>query len=505
MDNIRSQLETLYGEGNYRERLLDIENKRREYYKKKLLFDVMRLIMAAAYIVLELSEIAAIWFLPSKEKVFVAVLAIAIIGAGTYTIWRGWREAKRRIGLLLEVCMLMAIKFPIEAVKSLQGMLSSNDHKQGLRFFMALFCVMVGVNAISFIGLLIENIFGAILVAIVAGSGMYGILTAWRVLESRINSLFRIYGSALLNFRSEALTSFTQIIYPNAKEVKLINAWEFESSSKDSLGVVGSELFYSELERYGERNKLTFSINGLTYDVGEVEVIFVINSRNEATEFDRFVYFDKKNSPIFGIFRGTFYSLPFLKAKQASTYLIPKKGTPIPLTNREKIVTNGAGKPRYVTVQVSEDYPWLEHFGQANAKSPDRFKRRGFEEYSMESDALEDRFYTFGNDENATRKLLSYRFMERIVEVVTPKQNEGSSESKGGIFSFFKKKDTWGCNLWLVMQGQRLSIARQRHDLMFFTQTGEQSAEFENVLENFGKLQSILQTIDELDVFQANT
>ncbi|NER39774.1 MAG: DUF3137 domain-containing protein [Oscillatoria sp. SIO1A7] len=501
--NIRGQLETLYGDRNYRQRLLDIEEKRREYESKKSFFDKIRLAMLLAYIALEFSLIGiGLFLLPF----LVAIIPIAVIGAVAYSIWRSWGEAKQKISLFWRYCRFLAVQFPVERTMKITESLFPKAYEKTPRFLLFFLCVIAFASGVprALFFIFGQNIISIFLGTFFLGAGMYGIFIVWERIEGRIRSLLRNYGSALLDFRGEALTSFAQVMYPNATDVKFVPAWEFESSGKDFLGVAGSELLYSGWERYGERNKLLFTINNLTYIVGEVEVIFFIDPSYQATEFDRFVYFNNNDSPSLGVFRGNFYSVPFLKAKQHKTYLVPKNAASMPLTKRKKIVRGWKGRPSYVTVQVSQDYPWLEHVAGASGQSPDRFKQRGLEEYSMESDALEDRFYTFGSDENATRKLLSYRFMERIVRVVAPQEGEQKPESKGGMFSFFKQKDLWTCDLWLAVQGERLSIARQRHDLMFFTQTGERSAEFENILENFGKLQAILQPIEDLDVFRAN-
>ncbi len=509
MSMIQRRLETLYSEHNYRERLLDIENKRRQYCKKKLHFDKLTLIMAVTYFVLVFTLTNGLWFLLSGKNTLLALSVIIIVGLVIFSILRGWRTTKDYISSFLQIC-LSALLFSRKAVISCIEILFPSVRNReffpaweySLRLILAIVLVIVGINVTQGTNFLLfqGKIFAAIPLIIMSGAGIYGILRSSKVIERDINLCWQIYSSALMEFRCEAVTSFTKIIYPSANNIQFILASEFECWQTDSLGVESSGLFYNHLEQYGERNQLSFSIDSLSYKVGEVELIFEISPGNQATEFDSFVHFDQENSPTFGIFRGNFYNLPFLTINQTKTYLIPHQAAPIPLNNRRKRVTDWTGKEKYKTVKVSKDYPWLEWSGTANQRSPDRFIERGFEEYSMENVELEDRFYTFGNNENGTRKLLSYQLMEQMVKAV-PVQK---STSNGNLFSLVKQKKTWMCNFWFAMQEKRLLIARQEDDLMFFTQTGEGSVELENVTANFEKLKKTLQVIEQLNLLQAN-
>ncbi|NEP09491.1 MAG: DUF3137 domain-containing protein [Symploca sp. SIO2C1] len=509
MNTIQRQLEVLYSEHNYRERLLDIENKRRQYCNKKLRFDRLSLIMAVTYFVLVFTITNGLWFLLSRENTLLAISIIIIVGVVIFSILRGWRTTRNYISSFLQICLsalLFSRKAVINCIEILFPSIKNREFfpawEYGLRLILAIVLVIVGVNVTQGTNFLLfqGKIFAAIPLIIISGAGIYGILQSSKVIERDISSCWQIYSLALVEFRCEAVTSFTKIIYPTAKNIQFILASEFECWQKDSLGVNNSGLFYNNLEQYGERNQLTFSIDGLTYKVGEVELIFEISPGNQATEFDRFVYFAQDNSPTFGIFRGNFYNLPFLTINQTKTYLIPHQAAPIPLKNCRKRVTDWTGKDKYKEVKVSKDYPWLEWYGTASKKTPERFIESGFEEYTMENVDLEDRFHTFGNNENATRKLLSYQLMEQIVKAV-PLQK---STSDGNLFSLVKQKKTWMCNFWFAMQQQRLLIARQQDNLMFFTQTGEGSVELKNVIDNFEKLTKTLQVIQQLNLLQAN-
>jgi len=508
MATLESQLQTLYRDRNYRERLLDIDMKRQKYQSKNVFFRRIRPFLLYVYLNFELIVIALLVFLLSLPYVFFVTLAIAIVARIVYSMSRRWQQTKSKITSFLEFLKLFAIYFPLEEIEEfIQNNFRYLSPKAKGLMMMLFYVIIVFSFPLFFIvfTLFKENIIASIFLGIVSVIAGYFTFKFFQSLKSEVQSLFELYSSALLEFQAEALTSFAQIVYPNALDVQFIPKWDFKISNKDSLGMTNSQLFYGQCDRYAECNQLTFSIDGLTYKVGDVEMIFFIDPSHHSTEFDKFTYFNKERSPSFGVFRGIFYSLPLLKAQRSSIYLIPKRTNTIPLKKRQKLVKSWGGEPRVVTVQVSRDYPWLEFDSRADRRRPDRFLREGLEEYSMESDAIEDRFYTFGKEENATRKLLSYRFMERIVEVVAPQQNENSSASKGGLFSVFQKNgDNSGCDLWFAMQPKQLSIARQRHDLMFFTETGDRSAEFENVLDNFRKLQYLLQPIEQLDLVRSN-
>ena len=507
MATFESQLQTLYRDRNYRERLLDIDIKRQKYQSKNLFFSRIRPFLLYAYLNFELFLILLLVFLLSLPYVFFAMLAIAIVPLIVYSMSRGWQEAKSKITSFLVFLKLFAVDFPLgELGEFTQNKFANSPPMIKPLTILLLIIFCFNFQPFSIVFYLVEgNIIALMVFGILSVICWHKTFEFFQSLKSEVESLFQLYSSPLLEFRAEALTSFAQIVYPNALDVQFIPQWDFKISNKDSLGMTSSQLFYRQWERYAECNQLTFSIDGLTYKVGDVEMIFFIDPSHDSTEFDNFAYFNTERSPSFGVFRGIFYSLPFLKAQRSSIYLIPKRANTIPLTKRKKLVKSWRGKPKIVTVQVSRDYPWLEFDSRADKRRPDRFIRQGLEEYSMESDAIEDRFYTFGKDENATRKLLSYRFMECIVEVVAPQQNENSSASKGGLFSVFQKDgENLGCDLWFAWEPKQLSIARQRHDLMFFTQTGDRSAEFENILDNFRKLQYLLQPIEQLDVLRSN-
>ena len=512
MITLPNQLEKLYREGGYRERLLDIENKRQEYRNQNRNFSRLRIIIIAAYVVLFVNGMRGISLLLSRQSIFIGTFVVLLAGIGLYTLWKGWESVKQKIISFRKICVSLILLL-IELIVDFRKSISSSDRaierfsswEKSILSIVAIACSLFGVILIYVTRLLFvyPNIFVSALVAnlviLITGTGLHFILNRCLLAKQNINSALLNYYSVLLEFRSEAVTSFTKIIQPEAKNIQFIAALDFRFSNSDNFGVKESGLFYNNFERYGESNVLTFSIDGLTYQVGEVELIFAIESSFEAIEFDRFVEMGNKNSKLFGIFQGNFYKLPFLKAKRSSTYLIPKNATQTPLITTQKTVKGWDGKFRDKTVQVSQQYPWLELSGRASQKSPDRFKRLEFEKYNMENDMLEDNFHTFGKEENATRKLLDYSFMERIVELF-PNPNE--SRSKNKFLPFFQPKDT--DDSWFAIQREKLLIARQQQNLRFFTQIGEQSADFDNVLANFSKLQSILQVIEQLDLFRAN-
>jgi hypothetical protein len=275
---------------------------------------------------------------------------------------------------------------------------------------------------------------------------------------------------------------------PDAEQI----IFEPQISSRNQMQPILASLFYNKLYKYTEKNTLSFTINKRPFYMADVEPVYILNSQKESIEIDKFV--DRYDRRIVCYFKGVVYQMEYEKENLNSDFLtvmIPKKAAPSPI---KKI------REDRKTMTVSKDYPRLELLSR-DKRSPERFMQRGFEEYSVENMEIEDNFYVFTNNENASRKLLSYRFMEKIVEMISPKKEE-ISQPKLVKLLLGNQENT--PNFWMQFINitrqnnkpfQKFTVITTNKNLTFFELTGEKSCKLDNFLHNFQELENILSSI----------
>jgi hypothetical protein len=306
--------------------------------------------------------------------------------------------------------------------------------------------------------------------------------------KSRIDVFVRKYNNLLFYLRKDAIEGFVKIIFPNAEQI----IFEPQISSKNQMQPILANMFYNKLYKYTEKNTLSFTINKRPFYMADVEPVYILNSQKESIEIDKFI--DRYDRRTVSYFKAIVYQMEYEKENLNSdllTVMIPKKAAPSPT---KKI------REDRKTITVSKDYPRLELLSRDKRK-PERFIQRGFEEYSVENMEIEDNFYVFTNNENASRKLLSYRFMEKIVEITSPKKEE-TSQPKVVQLLLGNQENT--PNLWMQFTNitrqnnkplQKFTVVTTNKNLTFFELTGEKSCKLDNFLHNFQELEKILSSI----------
>ncbi|MFM2060635.1 MAG: hypothetical protein RLZZ507_305 [Cyanobacteriota bacterium] len=348
---------------------------------------------------------------------------------------------------------------------------------------------ILGCSILTFIILFfVDSGFSHILASLVGSGVIYGLMRGIDWAKSRINFFVKKHNNLLFYLRKDAIEGFVKIIFPNAEQI----IFEPQISSKNQMQPILANLFYNKLYKYTEKNTLSFTINKRPFYIADVEPVYILNSQKESIEIDKFM--DRYNRQTVCYFKGIAYQMEYEKENLNSNFLtlmIPKKAAPSPT---KKI------REDRKTITVSKDYPRLELLSR-DKRRPERFIQRGYEEYSVENIEMEDNFYVFTNNENASRKLLSYRFMEKIAEITSPKKEEisrpkvvqlllGNQENTPNFWMQFINM-TRGNNKPL----QKLTVVTTNNNLTFFELTGEKSCQLDNFLHNFQKLENRLNSI----------
>jgi hypothetical protein len=348
---------------------------------------------------------------------------------------------------------------------------------------------ILGCSILTFIILFfVDSGFSYILASLVSSGVIYGLMRGIDWAKSRIDVFVRKYNNLLFYLRKDAIEGFVKIIFPNAEQI----IFEPQISSKNQMQPILANMFYNKLYKYTEKNTLSFTINKRPFYMADVEPVYILNSQKESIEIDKFI--DRYDRRTVSYFKAIVYQMEYEKENLNSdllTVMIPKKAAPSPT---KKI------REDRKTITVSKDYPRLELLSRDKRK-PERFIQRGFEEYSVENMEIEDNFYVFTNNENASRKLLSYRFMEKIVEITSPKKEE-ISQPKVVQLLLGNQENT--PNLWMQFTNitrqnnkplQKFTVVTTNKNLTFFELTGEKSCKLDNFLHNFQELEKILSSI----------
>lgn len=127
---------------------------------------------------------------------------------------------------------------------------------------------------------------------------------------------------------------------------------------------------------------------------------------------------------------------------------------------------------------------------------------------------LEDNFYVFTNNENGSRKLLSYRFMELIVKATLPKANDNET-AQPKVVQLLLGNQQKTPNFWMEFSNitrsnnkplQKLTVLSTNRNLTFFDSTGEKSCTLDNFVQNFQELENILNSIiTALNIVKVNS
>ncbi|MBD2504092.1 DUF3137 domain-containing protein [Anabaena azotica] len=354
--------------------------------------------------------------------------------------------------------------------------------------------IFIGVLALgifmSIIAFFVDSGISHILSSIVAGGVIYGLIYAINWAKTRINFFVNKHTTLLFYLRKDAIEKFVKIIFPNAEQI----IFDPQVSSKSQIQGALSNLFYNKLKKYTDKNILSFTMNKRRFQMADVEPIYVMSSRKEPIELDTFV--DRYNGEFVCYFKGIVYQMEYEKENLNTDFLtliIPKNAAPSP--------TKPIKEERHI-IQVSKDYPQLKLVSR-DKRRPDRFIKRGYEEYSVENMDMEDNFYVFTNNENESRKLLSYRFMELIVKATLPKCNDNET-AKSKVVEFLLGNQHNKPNFWMEFNNitrrnnkplQKLTVVCRNRDLTFFDLTGEKSCTLDNFQQNFQELETILHSI----------
>lgn len=364
--------------------------------------------------------------------------------------------------------------------------------------FIGILGLLILVSIISFF---VDSGSSHVLVSIVAGGVIYGLRRAINWANSRINFFVNKHSTLLFYLRKDAIENFVRIIFTNAEQI----IFDPQVSSKEDMRRALSNLFFNKPKKYTEKNKLSFIINQRTFQIVDVEAVYLINSHKESIELDKFT--DRYTREAVCLFKGIVYQMEYEKENlnsDFSTLIIPKKAASSPTkTIRED-------RQR---ITVSKDFPRYKLLSRDRG-IPDRFIKRGHEEYSVENLELEDSFYVFTNNENGSRKLLSYRFMELIVKATLPTAKDDEI-AQPKVMQLLLGNQQKSPNFWMefsnITRGnhkplQKLTVLSTNRNLTFFDSTGEKSCTLDNFIQNFQELENILNSIiTALNIVKVNS
>lgn len=395
--------------------------------------------------------------------------------------------------------------------------------KKQLVFGALILAIQVTIAILSFVSLvsIILAFTGSgiayIFVCLACGGVVYKLIHGIEWAKSHINIFVKKHNSLLFYLRKDAVENFVKIIFPNAEYI----AFDPQISSKNQMKGVLGKLFYDKFHQYVEKNTLSFTINNRPFYLADVEPVYILGSQEESVELDKFV--DMHSGKPMCYVKGILYHMEYEKDNlnsDFSTVIVPRKATPSPTKE-----IRGSRDSEIIT--VSKDYPSLRLIPRGKRRSrkrrlegaikqeddfyPERFVRRGHEEYSVENMTMEDEFYVFTNDENASRKLLSYRLMEKIVKITLPQDADGSQPK---IIQLLLSNQKSAPNFWIQFVNitrvsnkplQKLTVLTTNKNLNFFELTGEKSCKLNNFIENFQELNDALNSIIvELSVVTIN-
>ncbi|ACK73976.1 hypothetical protein PCC7424_5398 (plasmid) [Gloeothece citriformis PCC 7424] len=360
--------------------------------------------------------------------------------------------------------------------------------------------IVIGVLGFRILGSIFLFFVGSgifhLFTSLVSGGIIYGLIRGINWAKNRINFFVKKHNNLLFFLRKDAIECFVKIIFPNAEQI----IFEPQISSQNQMQPMLVNLFYNEFYKYTEKNTLSFTINKQPFQMADVEPVYALNSKKESIELDKFI--DRYNRKIVCYFKSIVYQIEYEKENLNSDFLtviIPKKAAPSPTKKIIDIEDRRA-------ITVSKDYPRFELLSR-DKRRPERFIQRGFEEYSVENMEMEDNFYVFTNNENASRKLLSYRFMEKIVKITSSKKEEISQPK---VVQLLLSNQETTPTFWMQFTNitrqnnkplQKLTVVTANKNLIFFDLTGEKSCNLDNFLLNFQKLENILNSIiTELNV-----
>ena len=331
-------------------------------------------------------------------------------------------------------------------------------------------------------------VFLGIYTAIIGGL-VYGIQRA----NARIDFFEMKHYNLLFNLRKNAIEQFIKIIFPNAQQISF-NPTRYKNLTMKS---VMSRIFYDSFYNYEEKNLLTFSVENKQIIITEVKSAWTISSNKEAIEIDKFI--SKSSQQVICEFHGIVYQGEFHKANindNLVIFLIPKKAAPSSMIlSLNKLPFLPTIPPQLNPYLSFLGHPMFTSFSQnynkfklykRDRRSPIRFLERGFEEYSVENVDMEDYFYAFTNNEQDSRKLLSYKFMEKIVKVSSTigTIHQGNSNTLWMQFENIKRHNSKPLQLLTVLNAQK--------NLTFFELTGAKSCELNNFKKNFQALEDIV-------------
>jgi hypothetical protein len=377
----------------------------------------------------------------------------------------------------------------MEVEKARQEKIKNQLIFEGLILTARIIIGILGCSILTFIILFfVDSGFSYILASLVCSGVIYGLMRGIDWAKNRINFFLRKYNNILFYLRKDAIEGFVKIVFPDAEQV----IFEPQISSKNLMQPILANLFYNKCYKYTEKNTLSFTINQRHFYMADVEPVYMLNLQKESIELDKFI--DRYDRRIVCYLKGIVYQMEYEKENLNSDFLtmmIPKQAAPSPT---KKIRQDSK------TITVSKDYPRLELLSRDKRK-PERFINRGFEEYSVENMEMEDNFYVFTNNENASRKLLSYRFMEKIVELTSPKKGEISQPK---LVKFFLGNQEHTPSFWMQFMNitrknnkplQKFTVITTNKNLTFFDLTGKKSCQLDNFLQNFQELENILSSI----------
>lgn len=298
---------------------------------------------------------------------------------------------------------------------------------------------------------------------------------------ARVDWLRNNYLNYLNEFRTRIIETFVGIIFPQAEDINFyptggISQEEFLGmevfkEAIDCTKLPINRIYFSCRKIFGREarkylqfyseNLLTFKLNGLVHRLANVTA----------------PVFSRGNSIY--VFTGMFYDFSFPQQKDNNlTIMLPKKLATDWVTLKQEYQKQS---DTWIIARVSTDSftpsPIKKFLGFLGPQVYYNYEQ--MENLSMENEEIEDNFHVFSFDENSTRKLLSYRFMETIANLVLSPNRKRS-------------------NSWLVFKNQKLRLLQQKIDLGYFNREGNKSTSIQNLEDNFYRLKEDLSCLDNL-------